>query len=113
MMKHRSALSATERHARSKLTKLTHERPFIIGGLVQMARRCGQPRCQCARNKAKRHVSLYLSLKHEGKRKMIYVPPKWESYARECLETYQDLWRLVERISESSLECIQKSKKQD
>lgn len=109
-MRPRNTLSAEERDARSKLTQLVHERPFIVGGLVQMARRCGQPRCQCARSKAKRHVSLYLSLKHRGKRRMIYVPSQWEGYARACLETYHGMWDLIERISECSLEAIQRSK---
>jgi len=42
-MKHRTALPENERRARSRATQLIHDKPLIVGGLVEMANTCGKP----------------------------------------------------------------------
>ena len=76
-MRHRAHLPAKERQARSRLAKLLHEQPFLIGSLVSMDRVCGKPGCKCTRGEL--HPGLYLALRVGTKRKMIHVPQSLES----------------------------------
>ena len=108
-MRHRGYLSARERAARSRLVKLLSQRPLLRGGLVTMARSCGKQGCKCARGE--KHVSLYLSARVEGKRKMIYVPRSMEEVVRAWVETYREVERQIELLSESCMERVLKEQK--
>ena len=108
-MRHRGYLSARERAARSRLVSLLRQRPLLRGGLVTMARSCGKQGCKCARGE--KHVSLYLSVRMEGKRKMIYVPRSMEERVRAWVETHRDVERQIELLSESCMERLLKEKK--
>ena len=101
-MKHRSHLSSAERAARSQLAKLLRDRPLLCGSLVRMARTCGSPGCKCARGD--KHVSLYLSTRVGGRRRMIYVPADWEERVTEWVRTYRRTKELTAQLSEACLE---------
>jgi hypothetical protein len=102
-MRHRGFLSAKERQVRSRLAKLLHQRPLLIGSLVSMSRVCGKPGCKCAQGEL--HPGLYLSLRVGEKRKMVHVPQSLEAQVRQWVGTYQEVWRLMERVSET---CYQR-----
>ena len=108
-MKHRNYLSQKERGARSKAAKLVHDKPLIVGGLVEMARTCGKPKCKCTAGE--KHKSWYLSLRHKGKRKMINIPRACEADIFEGIKTYQEVWERLGLISDASLERIITSRK--
>ena len=108
-MKHRSIVPERERHARSRATKLVHDRSLILGSLVEMARTCGKPNCKC--NAGEKHKSWYLALRHEGKRKMIHIPRVCENEIFEGVKTYRELWEQMEIISEANLQRITSSRK--
>lgn len=108
-MKPRNHLPETERLARSKATKLIHDNPFIAGGLVEMARTCGNPRCKCA--KGDKHVSWYLATRYKGARKMISIPRQLEKDITEWVNTYKELTRQIDIISQQCLERFVKSAK--
>jgi len=108
-MKHRSILTARERHARSRATQLVHDRTLIIGSLVEMARTCGKPNCKCTTGE--KHKSWYLSMRHEGKRKMMHIPRVCEKEIFEGVKTYRELWEQMEVISEANLQRITSSRK--
>lgn len=108
-MKHRSFLPQKERSARSKAVKLIHDKPLIIGSLVEMANTCGKPNCKCTTGE--RHKSWCISLRYKGKRKMIHIPRSCEKEVFEGIKTYQSLWEQMEIISETSLERILSSRK--
>lgn len=107
-MKHRNYLSQKERNARSKATKLVHDKPLIVGSLVEMANTCGKPNCKCT--KGDKHRSWCLAVRHEGKRKMIHIPRQCENVIFEGVKTYQELWKQMETISQESLERISLAK---
>jgi len=107
-MRHRSYLPAKERQARSRLVKLLHEQPFLLGSLVSMPRVCGKPGCKCTRGEL--HPGLYLSLRVGSQRKMIHVPQSLEGLARQWVGTYQEAWRLMEQISQVCLKQFGKAK---
>jgi hypothetical protein len=109
-MRHRSHLSPKERQARSRLAKLLHEQPFLIGSLVSMPRVCGKAGCRCTRGEL--HPGLYLSLRVGSQRKMIHVPQALEDLARQWVGTYQEAWRLMEQIAQACLKQFGKAKEQ-
>ena len=85
-MRHRAALSRTERSLRSRLHKLLDDADGLVhGSLIRMARTCGNPRCKCA-VKGEKHVSLYLGQTRKGKTRMKYIPKAWDPNSTEfCL----------------------------
>jgi len=109
-MHHRGFLPQNERLARSRLTKLLHQNPFLIGSLVSMPRRCGKPTCKCTQGEL--HHGLYLALKVGAKRKMIHIPQSLEPQVRQWVLTYQQAWQLMEQISKNCWERFLKTKEQ-
>ncbi len=95
-MQHRSYIPQKERYARSKLAKLLHDQPFVKGVLVTSQRTCGKQQCKCTRGE--RHLSSYLSIRHEGKRKMICVPKQWENRIRISVKTYKNVMELMNTV---------------
>ena len=108
-MRHRSYLPGQERLARSKATKLLHDKPFVAGSLVKMARTCGKKGCKCT--KGDKHVSWYLAVRHKGTRKMICVPRQSEKDVIEWVNTYQEIARRIDAISQHCLERVVSGKK--
>jgi hypothetical protein len=97
-MRHRGYLPAKERQVRSRLAQLLHQKPFLIGSLVSMSRVCGKAGCKCSRGEL--HPGLYLALRVGPKRKMIHIPQPLEAKVRQWVRTYQEVWRLMEEISQ-------------
>lgn len=109
-MQHRNHLPVKERLARSRLAQLLHQKPFLIGSLVSMPRVCGKPGCKCARGEL--HSGTYLALRVGSKRQMIHVPQALEGQIRQWVTTYQELWQLMEQVSQSCFERFQAEKQQ-
>jgi hypothetical protein len=93
-----SALSSTERHARSRLAQLVHDRCWLRGCLAPRRRTCGKANCRCARGQW--HVSLYLVQSRQGKLRQLSVPRRWQEHVRQAVSHYQQIQRLLEEISE-------------
>jgi len=111
----RNRFAPRERSARSRLAQLLHEHEVIRGSVVSMARRCGKARCRCNENEAEKHVSLYLSVKIQGKRRMVYIPEHLEQEVRRRVQAYREVERLTQVVSDACvnrvLERKRKSKK--
>jgi hypothetical protein len=99
-----------ERAARSRLAQLLHEHELIAGSVVTMARRCGKKGCHCAHGE--KHVSLYISTKQGGKRRMIYVPSDLEVQVRRAVGAYRESQELVQTVSEASLARVLQKKRE-
>jgi len=108
-MKPRSSLSQKERSARSKAAQLIHDKPLIVGSLVEMANTCGKPNCKCARGD--KHKSWYLAVRDQGKRKMVHIQRGWEDEVFEGVKTYKELRKHMETISQIGIERITLPKK--
>lgn len=107
-MKHRAVFSEKERNARSRTTQLIHK-TLIVGGMVEMVRKCGKPNCKCATGE--KHKSWCVSLRHKGKRKMVHIPRACEEEIFEGIKNYQEIWEQMSIISDSSLERILSTRK--
>ncbi len=73
-----------------------------------MQRACGKQGCKCTRGEL--HPSLYLAIRVGEKRKMIHIPQALESTTQQWIETYQEVWGLMEKISQICLERIVRAK---
>jgi len=107
-MVHRAKMPAHERSARSRLAKLLHESPLLCGTIIQMSRTCGKDGCKCARGE--KHVSGYLSIRLDDKRKMVYVPPELEDAVRERVDAYREAKALINEVSRMCLDAFLKEK---
>ena len=110
-MRHRGHISAKERKKRSQLAKLLHDRRFLCGSLVTMVRTCGNPGCKCMRGE--KHVSLYLAMKDGSKRKMIYIPRKWEQSISSWVQNYQNIKKLTDEVSQLYLQRFMEGKESE
>lgn len=93
----RAAMTAAERAARSRAAQLLHGGELMRGTLSARWARCGNPGCQCVRDK--KHPVLYLVQSRDGKMQQVYVPRKWEARIRRQVRQHQELQRLIEIIS--------------
>lgn len=102
----RTSLSPMERKLYSKLRTLLNEPGLIRGSLVEMKRVCGKKSCQCSSDPDRKHRSLYLGLRIDGKQRMIYVPAEWEDRVREWTNRYSEMREVLEQLSLKSLERL-------
>lgn len=106
----RNRFAAPERSARSRLAQLLHDHDVICGSVVSMARTCGKAGCRCARGE--KHVSLYLSTKTEGKRRMLYIPDELEQEVRERVAAYHEVERLTQVVSTACVNRVLERKRE-
>lgn len=97
-------MSGKEADIRARLAQMVHDKDIVLGSLVEMKRKCGKPNCKCV--DGKKHVSLYLSCRYKGKRKMICLPKKAEKRAREAYERYRTMQRMMDVVSTASVERL-------
>lgn len=110
-MASRNQFTAKERAARSRLAQLLHTDALICGSVVSMARRCGKKGCHCAQPKGEKHVSLYLSIKMEDGRRMVYIPPELEQEVRRQVEVYRETQRLTGVVSDACIHRVLEQKR--
>lgn len=103
----RSQRSAQERHVRSRAVRRVANEPLLRGSLVQMHRTCGKEGCHC--QKGEKHPALYLALRGQKRRSMIYIPPALEETVRTWVQNARDVDELLDLISAHSFqELLQK-----
>jgi hypothetical protein len=109
-MKHRNGLSATDRAARSQLRKLLEQADGMAhGSLIEMARRCGNPRCRCATQDQK-HRSWYLGVTHNRKTRMKHIAKTQEGMVRRWVQAYQQARSLLDQISQEAWKRLAEGK---
>ena len=106
----RNRFAAQERSARSRLVQLLHDHDVICGSVVSMARTCGKARCRCQRGE--KHVSLYLSTKVAGKRRMVYIPAELEEEVRGRVDAYREVEQLTQVVSGACVNRVLKRKRE-
>ncbi len=73
-----------------------------------MHRRCGKEGCHC--QQGEKHPALYLALRDQGKRRMVYIPPALEETVRAWVKNAQDLDKLLDLISAHSYQELLEKK---
>lgn len=109
-MPSRSERSSRDRNARSRAVQQVSTNPLLRGSLVVMRRKCGKPGCHC--EKGERHASLYLAVRANNKRTMIYIPAALEETARQWIQNGRQVDELLDFISQQCLEQLLEQKQQ-
>ena len=76
---------------------------LIKASLCRTRVTCGKPSCRCAKNPRFRHTALTFTYKHKGRSMGLHVPKNMEAEARRAAADYQELKKLVQRISDSNM----------
>lgn len=105
-----SSLPEWERRMYSQLKQILLSPGLLRGSLVQSRRTCGKEVCRCRTGPRQRHRSVYLGVTTRGKTRMIYVPAQWEARAREWLDRYQQIRKVLERLCEA---CVTRLKRRE
>ena len=103
-MSHHSQRSMVERHARSRLAQLISQQPFLRGSLVERARPCGKPTCRCQRGQL--HRSMYLAVRHNDRRVLLYIPRSLEATVRLWVENGRRLSQQLHDLNQLQLEQL-------
>lgn len=86
---------------------------MVQGGLSETTRRCGNQRCICYRDPAKRHgPHLYLTFRDQGKSQSLYVPPGHEAEARLAHAAWLEFRELSAILSAMNREQLDRRWKQ-
>ncbi len=91
-------MSAEERRARSRLTRIVSAEGLIRGTLLERERACGNPRCRCA--KGQRHRAVYLMLREDARLRQLYVPAAYEAQVRQWVANHKQLKQLLRELSD-------------
>ena len=98
--------SATLRkRLRRKLAALGKKQPFIVGSLVKIQRRCGNPNCRCARE-GRKHPAHLLTTKVKGKTQALYVPVDMVDEVRQWCRQYRAVKADIKGVSECCEQLI-------
>lgn len=106
----RTQRSLQERDARSQAVQRVADQALLRGSLVQMQRTCGKKHCRC--QQGQKHPALYLAIRWDNRRTMIYVPPPLEDTVRRWVQTGQEVDGLLNAISNHCLESFLAKKKE-
>lgn len=109
-MASRSQRSAKERDARSRAVKRVADESLLRGSLVRMRRTCGKKGCHC--QQGEKHPALYLAIRRDKRRTMIYIPSALEETVRQWVENGRQVDELLDFISQQGLEQLLQQKEQ-
>lgn len=98
MRSERQEIQHRRRQLQEQLRALSEE-PVMRGSVYVRRRRCGRPRCACARDPAARHASRFLTVFLEGRTRGVHLRPADEAEVRRAVEAYDRLWRIVNDLT--------------
>lgn len=104
LMKPKPSIGVLQRRRDAKLKKLADTGPVLDGSLAQIAVRCGNPNCRCARGQ--KHRSHILKRDVRGKTQSLYVPLDMLEDVRRWVKEYRRVRALLRDISELNREII-------
>ena len=83
-----------------RITEVVH------GSVVIVNRSCGKANCRC--QKGFKHCSLYISKRHKGKTRMIYIPKRSQAAVRRFVDNYRELKVVMDKISDMNIRMLTK-----
>lgn len=107
----RMSFSSRERELRSRLHSLLNQaEDFLHGSPVEMARRCGNPKCKCAAADEHKHRCLCLGQTRKGKTTTVYVPKHLEAKVRSGIKNFSTASDLLEELNLEARKRLEKAK---
>jgi hypothetical protein len=99
-------------HQRDRLLKRMRrlcESNMLRGSLSVVGRTCGKKTCACV-TEGKRHQARYLSVKLEGRTRLLYVPAAQEAEVREAIAVHRRLANLVDELTVLNLALFKQTR---
>lgn len=94
----RSALQEALKELEATLGVAFERSALVKGNVYELARKCGKPSCACA--KGQLHRSMVLSWSHQGKTRLMAIPPEKLDRVRSNSEHYLRYRRARARVTE-------------
>jgi hypothetical protein len=91
------------------LARIRRIKPFVEGTFTVTHKRCGNPRCRCARE-GPIHEAALLTWKEAGKTQTVYVPARYRKEVRKWVEEGKLLKRLAKAMSAAQREFLIRQK---
>ena len=92
------------------LDRLRKIKPFIQASLSLTKKRCGNPRCRCAKEGPLHEVAL-LTWKQQKRTRTLYVPMELRQEVETWVQEGKLLKRLVAEVSQAQREFLTSKKK--
>jgi len=83
--------------------QLTQNLDFLTGSVVKYRMKCGK-NCQC--NKGKGHICFYISIRREGRTRILYLPTEAVPDARLMAKRYKEVKKILRKISKINYESL-------
>ena len=83
---------------REKL-QLAARAEMLRGSVVSYRRKCGKPSCVCAEDVRRRHPSLFLTVRLDGRTRTLHVRKADEAKVRKLVANYVELKGAVEEVT--------------
>jgi hypothetical protein len=106
---YKAQMTKQERESRSRLKPYISHRELLKGSLTVRRQKCGKPNCKCASSDY-RHICLYLTRRKDGKIEQLFIPKEKEELVRQWVNNYQDVQKLLEKISSIYWERVKRKK---
>jgi len=81
--------------------------PLVEGSLSTVRRICGNPRCQCRSDPAKKHPAMFLTWKENQKTQALYIPVANYKEAQLWNENYKKLKKQIKKVSDFHKKLLQ------
>jgi hypothetical protein len=94
----RAALRDALKELETTLEVVFERSALIKGNVYELARKCGKPTCACAEGQL--HRSMVLSWSHQGKTRLMAIPPEKLDRLRAGSEQYLRYRRARARVTE-------------
>ncbi len=92
-------VTASERVYRDEINRVLNASAIVRATLAVRERTCGKENCKCATGK--KHRSLYLVSRQNGKLRQLFIPKHLESKAKQWVKNYLYVQELLEKVSNS------------
>lgn len=94
----RGALQSSLKELEAVLQVAFERSALVKGNVYELARKCGKPSCGCAEGQL--HRSMVLSWSHQGKTRLLTIPPEKLDRLRSGSERYLEYRRARARAGE-------------
>jgi len=89
----------------SRLKRVRATKPLLAASLATITKVCGNASCHCQRGGDK-HLAHHLTYKVGGKTHTLYVPLDFLEEVRSWIEEHRRLKRLLQEITQLSLDLV-------
>ena len=105
-MVYRSAQSARERAALSRLRQILNEAGVLRANCVLRKHRCGKAACHCKSSRRYWHQSWYVSQSRNGTLRAKYISPERIDEIRDWVARYQEARKLLMVVGDAAWERL-------